>query len=51
MNIDCDKIIKELDNIGDDYISYIYIIIILQYIRQIDMGFGGRNFVFIDSLF
>ena len=35
MNIDCERMLKNLDNITDDYISYIQKIMILQVTQQI----------------
>ena len=53
MNIDCDKIIEDLDNSEDDYRSYTQKIMILQVIQQIscEMLVGGRKIVYTDLFF
>ena len=45
MNIDCDKIIENMDNIEDDYRGYIQKIMILQVIQQIfcEILIGGKR--------
>ena len=53
MNIDCDKVIENLDNSKDDYIGYITKIMILQVIQQkiSEMLIGGRKIVNSDMFF
>ena len=47
MNIDCKKIIENMDNIEDDYMGYIQKVMILQVIQQFFCGIliGGRKIV------
>ena len=53
MNIDCDRMLKNLDNSIDDYNGHIQKIIILQVIQQIfcEMLIGGRKIVNSDDNF
>ena len=53
MNIDCEKIIENMDNSEDDYIGYIQKIMILQVIQLIFCKnlIGGRKIVNNDIFF
>ena len=53
MNIDCEKIIENMDNIEDDYRGYIQKIMILQVIQLFfcEMLIGGRKIVNNDIFF
>ena len=53
MNIDCDRMLTNLDNSIDDYIGHIQKIMILQVIQQIccEMLIGGRKIVNSDDIF
>ena len=53
MNIDCDRMLTNLDNSIYDYNSHIQKILILQVIQQIfcEMLIGGRKIVNSDNIF
>ena len=53
MNIDCDSMLKNVDNSTDDYDGHIQKIMILQVIQQIfcEMLLGGRKIVNSDDIF
>ena len=53
VNIDCEKVIGNLDNSEDDYRDYIQKIMILQVIQQIfcEMLIGGIKMVYTDIFF
>ena len=53
MNIDCDRMLKNIDNSTDDYNGHIQKIMILQVIQQIfcEMLIGRRKIVNSDGIF
>ena len=53
MNIDCEKIIDDLDGSEDEFISYFQKILIMRVIQQIfyEMLICGRKLVYTDSFF
>ena len=53
MNVDCEKIINNLDNSVDDFISYLQKIVILQVVQQIfcEILICGRKIVYTKSFF
>ena len=53
MNIDCDMMLRNLDNILDDYNSHIQKIMILKVIQNMfcEMLIGGRKVVNSDNIF
>ena len=52
MNIDCDRMLTNIDNILDEYNGHIQKIMILQVIQQIfcEMLIGGRKIVNSDDI-
>ena len=53
MNIDCDRMLTNIDNSTDDYNGYVHKIMILQVIQQIfcEILIGGKKIVNSDGIF